>query len=117
MAEISTSGWKTQSEKEKLLDTSNFSFSHSVFKRLVLPTCKKQGLFGKGLNFNSLGKELKFSLADNKSVVALMMISVYHGIEKIVGKGENAGYQHFLLFPQHFQKASFSGSFKVRIVW
>ena len=27
--------------------------------------------------------------------------------ENIVGKGENAGYQHFLLFPPHFQKASF----------
>ena len=27
--------------------------------------------------------------------------------EKIVGKGENAGHQHFLLFPQCFQKASF----------
>ena len=34
-----------------------------------------------------------------------------------MGKGENAGYQHFLLFPQSFQKASFSGSLKVRIVW
>ena len=36
-------------EKEKLLVTSNFSFSHSVFKRLVQQTCKSQGLFGKGL--------------------------------------------------------------------
>ena len=25
--------------------------------------------------------------------------------KNIVGKGENAGYQHFLLFPQCFQKA------------
>ena len=32
-----------------MLITSNFSFSHSVFKRLVLQTCKKKGLFGKGL--------------------------------------------------------------------
>ena len=29
-------------------------------------------------------------------------------VESIVGKGENAGYQHFLLFSQGFQKASFS---------
>ena len=36
-------------EKEKLLVTSNFSFSHIVFKRLVLQTRKNQGLFGKGL--------------------------------------------------------------------
>ena len=28
---------------------SNFSFSHGVFKRLVLQTRKNQGLFGKGL--------------------------------------------------------------------
>ena len=28
-------------------------------------------------------------------------------IENILGKGENADYQHFLLFPQRFQKASF----------
>ena len=36
-------------DMEKLLVTSNFSFSHSVFKRYVLQTCKNQGLFGKGL--------------------------------------------------------------------
>ena len=29
--------------------TINFSFSHSVFNRLVLQTRKNQGLFGKGL--------------------------------------------------------------------
>ena len=29
---------------------SNFSFSHSVFKRLVLQSCKNKGLFGTGLN-------------------------------------------------------------------
>ena len=28
-------------------------------------------------------------------------------LENIVGKGENAGYQHCLLFPQCFQKLSF----------
>ena len=50
MAESSPKGWKTLWEKEKLLVTSNFSFFHSVFKRLVLQTGKNQGLFGKGLN-------------------------------------------------------------------
>ena len=40
---------KTLGEKEKLLITSNFSFSHSVFKRLVLQTHENQGLLGKGL--------------------------------------------------------------------
>ena len=33
-------------------------------------------------------------------------------VENIVGQGENAGYQHFLLFPQCFQKPSFSGLLK-----
>ena len=33
-------------------------------------------------------------------------------VENIVGKGENAGYQHFLLFPQCFQKAPLSGRYK-----
>ena len=30
-------------------------------------------------------------------------------IENVVGKGENAGYQHILLFPQCFQKLFFPG--------
>ena len=38
-------------------------------------------------------------------------------VENIVGKGENADYQHFLLFLQCFQKASFQGPLKVGIVW
>ena len=29
-------------------------------------------------------------------------------VEKVMEKRENAGYQHFLLFPHCFQKASFS---------
>ena len=31
-------------------------------------------------------------------------------VGNIVGKEENASYQHFLLFPQCFQTATFSGS-------
>ena len=34
-----------------------------------------------------------------------------------MGKEENAGYQHFLYFPQCFQKALSSRSLKVGIVW
>ena len=33
-------------------------------------------------------------------------VSVFDRIENVLGKGENAGYQHFLLHPQCFQKAS-----------
>ena len=48
-AKSSPKGQKTLREKEKLLVTSNFSFSHSDFQRLVLQTSKNQGLFGRGL--------------------------------------------------------------------
>ena len=47
--ESSLKDYKTLREKEKLLITSNFSFSHSVFKTLIPQTRKNQGLFGKGL--------------------------------------------------------------------
>ena len=42
-------GQKTLWEKEKLLIMSNFFFSCSVFKRVVLQTRENQGLFGKRL--------------------------------------------------------------------
>ena len=44
------------------------------------------------------------TFADNEIKVANVMIFVFDRIENIVGKGENAGYQHFLLFPQSFQR-------------
>ena len=46
-----------------------------------------------------------------------MIISLSDGVENIVGKRENAGFQHFLFFPQCFQKSSFSGTLKVGIAW
>ena len=39
-----------------------------------------------------------------------MMIFVFDRIENIVGKGENASHQHFLLFPQCVENASSLGS-------
>ena len=38
----------------------------------------------------------------NNKIWLKMMIFVFDRVENIVGKGENAGYQHFLLFPQSF---------------
>ena len=46
-----------------------------------------------------------------------MIISVFDRVENIVGKGENDGYQHFLLFPQCFEKASFPDTSNGVIVW
>ena len=50
MAESCPKGQKTLWEKEILLVTSNFSFSHSVFKRLVSQERQKVSLYGNGLN-------------------------------------------------------------------
>ena len=42
------------------------------------------------------------ALADNKINVTQKLIFAFGWVENIVGKGENAGYQHFLLFTQCF---------------
>ena len=71
------------------------------------------------------------AFADDKLNIAKTMIFLYDRAESTVGKGENAGYQHFLLFPlcfllYHsefllfplcFPKPSSLGSLKVGTVW
>ena len=57
------------------------------------------------------------AFADDKLNVARMMIPLVDRVENTVGKGENAGNQHFLFFSQCFQKPSSFGSSKVGIVW
>ena len=42
--------------------------------------------------------------ADDKFSVTEIMGFVFERVENIVGKGENAGYQHFLVFPTMFSK-------------
>ena len=55
--------------------------------------------------------------ADNKLYLAKMTIFLFDRAENTVRKGENAGYQHFPLFPQCFPKLSNLASLKVGIVW
>ena len=55
------------------------------------------------------------AFADDKMISNEKLKLVFGRVANIVGKGENAGYQHFLLFPQCFQKLSLSGSLKVGI--
>ena len=57
------------------------------------------------------------AFAGDKINVAQMMISVFDKVENVMGKGENAGNQQFLLSPQCFRNASFLGLSKVGIVW
>ena len=45
------------------------------------------------------------AFADNKLITTQKLKFVHGRVENIVGKGENAGYQHFFLFPTMFSKA------------
>ena len=82
-------------------------------------------LFYNSSNLNSIPNDnisdwSKFkAFAIDKINVAQMLSfdSVFDKIENIVGKGENAGYRHFLHFPHFFQKASSTGSLKAAILW
>ena len=56
------------------------------------------------------------NFADDKINVTENFKLVLRKVKKIVGKAENASYQHFLLFPQYFQKATFSASLKVEMM-
>ena len=56
------------------------------------------------------------AFADNKLNLPEKIEICLGKVENIVGKGENAGDQHFLLFPQYFQRFDF-GYLKVVIVW
>ena len=47
------------------------------------------------------------AFADNNVNVTHMLQFYSDRSENIVGKGENTGYQHFLLFPQYFIKLLF----------
>ena len=55
------------------------------------------------------------AFADDKLNVAKIMIFLFDRAENTVGKGENASYQHFLLFPQCFPKLSCLGVVKSRV--
>ena len=97
-------------DKEKLLLTSSFFFSHSVFNS-----------FWKSLNFvvrervNSLPNDKNLDLsklkafADNKIIVNKKLKFASGTVENIVGKEENAGYQHFLFFLQLLRMTTPSG--------
>ena len=67
---------KTLWEKEKLLVMSNFSFSQNVVNSCLLLMHQNEYLWSKGLN---ILRKMPF--------------------KNIVGKGENAGEQHLIIFP------------------
>ena len=56
---------------------------------------------------NSLDSTKLWACGEDKIKVTQAMIYVFGMIENILGKGENACYQHFLLFPTKFSKRGF----------
>ena len=82
--------------------------SHNFYKDLGLNSLP---------NVKSLEKSNLLDFAQDKINVTHKMNFVVGSVEDIVGKGDNAGYQHCLLFPQCFQNVSLSGLFKVGIMW
>ena len=105
MAEIYPTGKKTLTENEKLLFTSNFSFSQDVLKRLALQNRKDRDLFAKELRVVTLSNTIHSlnPLSDNKILdwsklkaftddkikLAKMMIFVFERSENTKEKGEN----------------------------
>ena len=133
----STSLLKTMWERKKLLITSNFSFSHSVFYpfeelssvliKFEIVVCNSLSLeesktcrLGEGLPITrqqilDSSKLKEFADDDFKFDKNGRKLSKW--VENLVGKGEKARYKQFLLIPQCFQKACFPGASKGVIVW
>ena len=101
---------------EEIARQEQFLLFPQCFQKTSTADMYKPGLVWERVNSLPNDKTLDVTklkaFADNKINVGQMMISVFDRVENIVGKGENAGYQHFLIFPQCFQKASFSGLLK-----
>ena len=101
--------WKHWGENEKMLVTSIFSFFPQCFstqskeKSIIWVTFKLSSIFPTMFSTQSKG---------NSIIWVTFKLSSAN-----VGKGENAGYQHFLLFPKCFPKLSVSGSLKLWSVW
>ena len=95
----------------------------------IYAVCRQQNAFRflvrekKGRKINPLLNDIILEVtklkvfADDKLNFARLMICLLDRVENTVGKGENAGYQHFLLFLQCFPKPSSLGLLKVGIMW
>ena len=83
--------------------------------------CKSEDRFTTGfysLPLDEIVNKSKLNAsADDKINVTQKLKFKLGKVENIVGKRENAGCQHFLLFPQCFQKAFYLESLRVVIVW
>ena len=134
MEERYQNGKKTLWEKEKLLVTSNFSFSHSVFKRLVSQGHQRVSLCGNGVindkfhhlshincsalilsihikaiinllpNNKILNKSKLKAFADNKLNFTKMTSSLLDRVDNTLGKRRKYLLPEFSPFPTVFSK-------------
>ena len=88
-------------EKAYYKNKKKMDLQHSLthYRRQILDSSKMKEFADDNFKFNKNGVKLS------------------KRVENIVGKGEIACYEQFLLFPQCFQKACFPGASKGVIVW
>ena len=88
-----------------MLETSIFSISHNVF----YPSQNKFQFFQLHLSSACVFKlgQTKILSFGKELNVAVIMISLFNRVENTKGNGENASFQHYLLFATMFSKASF----------
>ena len=84
-------------EKEKMLVTSIFSFSHNIFKRHLPQGLEKSGLCGKELR-----KETCLIVTINVSPLAIQYLIVTNQMKNIAEKEVSFGNLHFTPFPTLF---------------
>ena len=93
-------GLKTLWEKEKLLVTSNFSFSHNVFKSCLLLMRQNEYLWNRGLGYNYLSSVTAFKLNQSKILSLGKQLTIQSQVSQAYlrilektfwGKKENAG--------------------------
>ena len=88
--------------------TYKISFCHNIFKGLQIDKENKHrhvlwrhNIFNASLTSNKICTSSHFkTISDNKIIVTQKLKFVLRSVENIVGKGENAGNQHFLVFRQ-----------------
>ena len=71
--------------------------------------CKTYSFIFESLHFTNVFWKSSYATSDNCISVTVKLNFDLGRVENIAKKGENAGYQHFLLFPQCFEKAFFMG--------
>ena len=79
--------------------------SENVFCGLFLQVHQKSSLCCKGKTLSQTSNLVSSTLSFQTTLLNVMKMEENSPkTEKTVGKGENARYKQFLLFPQHFQK-------------